>query len=587
MRVLPFLAFLAMAWAAIKTHMTLPVELGVEQLRENLETDTVTFYAVVRGAENSDYRWILSFVNFTCDGTCAESTSNFCEPTPRLNPGWESHKSAFYPHEGDPPAVHIRRSLEVDGEFVCEDGLEWSYDDSSALAQLSGELYLHTVRGCSETGCPILVSSDVLPFQLSYSTESGELTGLQARDMSYVYDIVSTRNIWLSGYDSLVELTSGVYTLGDGQIVSVPVRFENPSIVSQTMSPEMGIVGLTDCLHNIDESGCYQNWYLQAQTGTEEPSPLAGTMEIVSDLVFSDGSVVQSLLHLNIDVQSGVNPDQSWRMVDSLTSVKGKPYFAGMINPESVVQGDRICMTLSTPDKAALHPGAVRICASQKVDLVSDVSQYSGCRTPNIDDLTVYQIMDISTGFYNASFNPTVEQSQERAHEFRVCFDAVPLSDKVEVIEAYYSRSDIVETSSVKKRQVDDLYVSQGVPVGCSWSESWDPVICRCVPYATTVCCDDDWSWLWIFFIIFVFIFIVGAAALACCYYPTIDNCGYPQYVCEYGRTYVINKKSDGSIYRALIVDGDNNTVTYNSPETENAQNAASSRSYRKSTKTQ
>jgi len=588
MRVLLFLACLALGWATIKTHMTLPVELGVEQLRQNFETDIVTFYAVVRGTDNSDYRWILSFVNFTCDGTCAESTSNFCEPTPRLNPGWESHESPFYPHEGDPPAVHIRRSLEVDGEIACEDGLKWSFDDSSAMALLSGELYLHTVRGCSDTGCPIVVSSDVLPFELSYNTESGELTGLQARDMSYVYDIVSTKNIWLSGYDTLVELTSSVQTLGDGEIVSVPIRFENPSIVSQSMSPAMTIVGLTDCSTDTDESGCLQNWYLQAQSGFSQPTPLAGTMEIVSDLVFSDGTIVQSLLHLNIDVQSAVDADQPWRLVDSLTSIKGKPYFSGMINPENIQQGDRICMTLSTPDKATLQPGAVRICASQQVDLVSDVSEYTGCRTPNIDDLVIYQIMDISTGFYNASFNPTIEQSLERAHEFKVCFDAIPLSDKIEVIEAYYSRTDVYESSLEKKRQLDtaNLYVTQGVPVGCAWSESWDPVICRCVPYTTTCCGDSDWSWLWVFFIVIVFVLIIGAAALACCYYPTYDNCGgYPITYCEYGHTYVVNKNKDGSIYRAVVVEGDNNTVTYDSPETKNMQ--STSHKSKKSMKTQ
>jgi len=571
MRAFLLLAGLALAWAGIKTHMALPVELGIEQIRENIETDIVTFYAIVRGAENSDYRWILSFVNFTCDGSCAESTSNLCEPTPVLNPGWDSRKLDFYPHEGDPAAMYIRRVLEVDGEFVCEDGLEWSYDDATAVAQLQGQLFLHTVQGCSETGCPQVVASDILPFSLTYNTESGELNGLQRpRDMTYIYSIVSTKNIWLTGYDTLVELTSNVQTLGDAEVVAVPIRFENPSIVSQSMEPTMRIVGLTDCTANNDQSGCFQNWYLQADTGLAQPTPLSGKMEIISDLVFSDGSVVQSLLHLNIDVQSAIDPDQPPRLVDTMTSVSGRPYFSGMLNPAEVQRGDRICMTLSSPDKATLTPGAVRICASQKVDLVADVTEFTGCRTPNIDDLVVYEIVDISTGFYNSSFNPTVEQSLDSVHEFKVCFDAVALSDKVEVIEAYYSRTDVIATSSqASKRQVNEMYVAQGVPIGCAYSESWDPVMCRCVPYYTSTCCDDGWDWLWIIFLIGLILLIMIGVGVVCCVYPSCESTTtYPCFINDGPRVYYVTRGNDGSIHRTMVVSGTGNTV-YNSPDVE------------------
>ena len=569
MRALLLLLSFATAWAAIKTHMALPVELGIEQIRENIETDIVTFYAIVRGAENSDYRWILSFVNFTCDGSCAESTSNLCEPVPHLNPGWDSRKLDFYPHEGDPAAMYIRRVLEIDGEFACEDGLTWSFDDATSVASLEGELYLHTVQGCSETGCPLVVASDILPFALTYNTDSGELNGLQRpRDMTYIYSIVSTKNIWLTGYDTLVELTSNVQTLGDAEIVAVPIRFENPSIVSQSMQPPMRIVGLTDCVHGSDLAGCFQNWYLQADTGLAQPTPLAGKMEIISDLVFSDGSVVQSLLHLNIEVQGAIDPDQPWRLVDSMTSVKGQPYFSGMLNPAEVQRGDRICMTLSSPDKATLTPGAVRICASQQVDLIGDVSELTGCRTPNVADMVIYDIVDIATGFYNTSFNPTVEQSIESVHEFKVCFDAVPLSDKVEVIEAYYSRPDMDPTIDKRQINLDDLYVAQGVPISCAYSESWDPVMCRCVPYYTSTCCDNDWDWLWIIFLIFVVIFIMIGIGVVCCVYPSCESTvSYPCFVNDGPRVYYVTKGSDGSINRTIVTSGTGNTVTYNSPE--------------------
>lgn len=572
MRALLLLSLFAAAWAAIKTHMALPVELGIEQIRENVETDIVTFYAFVRATENTDYRWILSFVNFTCDGSCAESTSNLCEPLPVLNPGWESRNYAFYPHEGDPPAMYIRRVLEIDGETACEDGLSWTFDDATSVAQLEGQLYLHTVQGCSETGCPQLIGSDVLPFSLSYNTDSGELTGLQRpRDMTYIYSIVGTKNLWLSGYDTLVQLTSNVQTLGDAEMVAVPIRFENPSIVTQSMQPSMRIIGLTDCTTNTEQAGCFQNWYLQAESGLAEPTPLSGKMEIVSDLVFSDGSIVQSLLHLNIDVQSAIDSDQVPRLVDTVTSVKGEPYFSGMLNPASIQRGDRICMSLSSPDRATLTPGAVRICASQKVDLVADVSELTGCRTPNIDDLAVYDILDISTGFYNASFNPTVEQSMENPHEFKVCFDAVALSDKMEVIEAYYSRTDVIATSSeFSKRQVDEMYVAQGVPIGCAYSESWDPVLCRCVPYYTTTCCDNDWDWFWIIFLVAVVLFIIIGLAVVCCWYPGYDSgTTYPCIIYDGPRSYWCTKDSSGAVHRTQIVSGTGNTVTYNSPDVE------------------
>lgn len=584
MRTVLFLAALALAGAVIQSHMTLPIELGVNQMRQNVETDIVTFYAVVRDTENSEYRWILSFVNFTCDGTCAESTSNFCESTPRLNPGWESHPSAYYPHEGDPPAIHIQRSMEIDGEMGCEDGLEWSYDDASSIAQLNGQLYLHTIRGCNENGCPVLVSSDVLPFQLSYNTESGELNGLQARDMSYVYSIVSTKNLWLSGYDSLVELTSNVQSLGDINSVAVPIRFENPTIASQSMSPTMKIVGLTDCASSRNEPGCFQNWYIQAQSGFSAPTPIGGQMEIVADLIFNDGSIVQSLLHLDIDVQTAYDPSQTPRLVDSLTSIQGKPYFSDMLNPENVKEGDRICIALSSPDRASLEPGAVRICASQKVDLIAGVSSVLGCRTPDVDDMAIYQIMDIATGFYNSSFNPTLEQSFERPHEYRVCFNAVPLSDRAEVIEVYYSRTEVIDESedveeTSRRRQVGlgDMYVSQSVPIGCAWSESWDPVLCRCIPY-TTVWDNDDWTWLWVVFLVIFFIFIVGSAAFICCYAPSYDTCAYPIRYSECGHTYMIYKNKDGSTTKSVVVEGDDNIVYYDSPETERASRTQKSK---------
>jgi hypothetical protein len=107
------------------------------------------------------------------------------------------------------------------------------------------------------------------------------------------------------------------------------------------------------------------------------------------------------------------------------------------------------------------------------------------------------------------------------------------------------------------------------------------------VPYTTTCCGDNDWSWLWVFFIVIVFVLIIGAAALACCYYPTYDTActGYPITYCEYGHTYIVNKGKDGSIYRAVVIDGDNNTVTYDSPETENMQ--STSYKSKKSMKTQ
>lgn len=564
-----FLALVLCVWADVKTHMTLPVELGVNQLRENFETDIVTFYAVVRSVENTDYRWILSFVNFTCDGSCAESTSNFCESTPKLNAGWESHKSDSYPHEGDPPAVHLRRSLEIDGEFPCQDGIEWNFDEATSVATLSGQLYLHTIGGCDDSGCPLLVSSDVLPFEVAYNTESGTLDGLVSRDMTYVYDISYRRNMWLSGYDTLVELSSGVQTLGDREVAAVPVHFENPIISSQTMEPEMKLVGLTECVDDMQESGCQQNWYLQA-VGSAQPGPLLGEMEIVADLLFSDGTIVQSLLHLKIDVQSPNDPGQTWRPVDALTSVRGQPYFSGMLNPTTVVQGDRICVSISSPDRATLNPGAVRICASQKVDLVPDISPLAGCRT-NIDDLVIYEIMNVATGSVNASFNPSAEQTAD--HEYKVCFDAVPLSEKIEVIEVYFTKTSTVSVSTSRKRQADgDLYVAQGVPVGCSWSETWDPVVCRCVPYQT-VWDNDDWDWLWVFFIVFIFILIIGAAAVACCYYPDYGNCRYPVTYCEAGRTYVISKNPDGSMTRSVVLSGDNNNVTYNSKETSSMSN--------------
>jgi hypothetical protein len=564
------LALALCVWADVKTHMTLPVELGVSQLRENFETDIVTFYAIVRSVENTDYRWILSFVNFTCDGTCAESTSNFCESTPKLNSGWESHKLDFYPHEGDPAAIHLRRSLEVDGEFACSDGLQWSFDDASSTATLSGQLYLHTISGCDDSGCPVLSTSDVLPFEVSYNTESGALDGLVSRDMTYVYDIGYRRNLWLTGYDTLVELSSIVQTLGDDSVAAIPVHFQNPTILSQTMQPEMKLVGLTECIDDMHEPGCQQNWYLQAQSGSSQPAPLLGSMEIVADLLFSDGTTVQSLLHLTIDVQSPNDPGQSWRSVDSLTSVRGQPYFSGMLNPTAIVKGDRICVTVSSPDQSTLNPGAVRICASQKVDLIAEVSPLAGCRT-NIDDLVVYEIMNVATGTVNASFNPAVEQSAE--HEYKVCFDAIPLSEKIEVIEVYFSKTSTASVTTSRKRQADgDLYVAQGVPVGCSWSESWDPVVCRCVPY-DTVWDNDDWDWLVVCFIIFIFILIIGAAAVACCYYPDYGTCRYPKTYFEGGRTYIITKNPDGSTTRSVVVSGDNNNVSYNSAETASMSN--------------
>jgi hypothetical protein len=455
-------------------HFRQATEFGVEQLKQDVGTDRITFFAAMRQSlDDLDIEYVLSFGPPKCEPSCAQSTSNICKGSQRIvNNEWEHIQLEHYPNAEDPAAIYIRKSLSLNNELSCAEG------DISKADTLKGNLYLSVALGCNEdTKCPNFETVEIFPFEIT------SVDDLNYRTSMIAFDAKATRNLRMENVGLFVEITTEIFDQSG-------VNFSYPRIVSQDCEPALRVVSMTDCQPN--EDNCKQQLYLSPIDNTDSAiDKVNGAVTL--ELEFgSDESRVISLLHVNVGIDSSNDYGNEERAIDTLLSIftdAYDAYFAG--SNATLVDNDRFCVSLASP---RLLP----------VEIIN-------IQTCSINGSVCMSLFNSSDDMSADSERILTTDSQSM-----ICLTIRKIAEGEQTIEVEY-------TSSQKRRGLyDNLTITPMIIYcDCPLGYVWDP-LCDCCVNSHH---DWDWSWGWIWVVALV---VAGIVLTYCVIAST--GCATTQY---------------------------------------------------------